>query len=62
MGLLDDAIREHMELKRLRGADPGVLARQEHDALGPVVREHDPAALSACACVSGLTAAWRPTP
>ena len=23
MGLLDDAIREHLELKRLRGADPG---------------------------------------
>jgi hypothetical protein len=42
MGLLDDAIREHMELKRLRGADPGEVARQEHDALGPVVREHDP--------------------
>jgi hypothetical protein len=42
MGLLDDAIREHMELKRLRGADPGEVARMEHDALGPVVREHDP--------------------
>jgi hypothetical protein len=41
MGLLDDAIREHMELKRLRGADPSEVARQEHDALGPVVREHD---------------------
>jgi hypothetical protein len=41
MGLLDDAIREHMELKRLRGADPGELARQERDALGPVVRGHD---------------------
>jgi hypothetical protein len=41
MGLLDDAIREHMELKRLRGADPSVLARQEQDALGPVVRERD---------------------
>jgi hypothetical protein len=39
MGLLDDAIREHMELKRLRGADPSVLARQEQDALGPVVLE-----------------------
>jgi len=37
MGLLDDAIREHMELKRLRGADPSVLARQEQDALGPVL-------------------------
>jgi hypothetical protein len=41
MGLLDDAIREHMELKRLRGADPSVLARQERDALGPVAREQD---------------------
>ncbi len=36
MGLLDDAIREHLELKRLRGADPGVVAREEQDALGPV--------------------------
>jgi hypothetical protein len=41
MGLLDDAIREHMELKRLRGADPTVIAQQEHDALGPVLREED---------------------
>jgi len=39
MGLLDDAIREHMELKRLHGADPSVVARQEQDALGPVVTE-----------------------
>jgi hypothetical protein len=39
MGLLDDAIREHLELKRLRGADPGEVARAENDALGPVQRE-----------------------
>jgi hypothetical protein len=39
MGMLDDAIREHLELKRLRGADPGEVAREEHDALGPVQRE-----------------------
>jgi hypothetical protein len=39
MGLLDDAIREHLELKRLRGADPGDVAREEHDALGPVHRD-----------------------
>ncbi len=39
MGLLDDAIREHMELKRLRGADPSEVARQEQDALGPVLLE-----------------------
>ena len=34
MGLLDDAIREHLELKRRRGADPEEVARQEHEALG----------------------------
>src|SRR5664280_2872918 len=36
MGLLDDAIREHLELKRRRGADPGEVARQEREALEPV--------------------------
>jgi hypothetical protein len=35
MGLLDEAIREHLELKRRRGADPGEIARQEREALGP---------------------------
>ena len=34
MGLLDDAIREHLELKRRRGADPDEVARQEGEALG----------------------------
>ncbi len=38
MGLLDDAIREHLELKRRRGADASELARQEHEALGPARR------------------------
>jgi len=38
MGLLDDAIREHLELKRRRGADPGEVAREEAEALGPVQR------------------------
>jgi len=38
MGLLDDAIREHLELKRLTGADPGDVARDERAALGPVRR------------------------
>jgi hypothetical protein len=37
MGLLDDAIREHLELKRRRGADPGEVAREQHEALEPVV-------------------------
>ena len=35
MGLLDDAIREHLDLKRRRGADPSEVARQEQEALGP---------------------------
>jgi|SRR5690349_3647751 hypothetical protein len=34
MGLLDDAIREHLELKRKHGADPEDVARQEDEALG----------------------------
>jgi hypothetical protein len=38
MGLLDDAIREHLELKRRRGADPGEVAREQHEALSPVDR------------------------
>jgi hypothetical protein len=44
MGLLDDAIREHLELKRRRGADPGEVAREQREALDPVPRE--PGALS----------------
>ncbi len=42
MGLLDDAIREHLEFKRLHGADPGEVAREEHEALGPVYRGEEP--------------------
>jgi hypothetical protein len=38
MGLLDDAIREHLELKRRRGADPTEVEREEAEALGPVRR------------------------
>lgn len=38
MGLLDDAIREHLELKRRRGADPSEVDRLEREALGPVRR------------------------
>jgi hypothetical protein len=39
MGLLDEAIREHLELKRLRGADPGEVAREQREALDPVPRD-----------------------
>ncbi len=36
MGILDDAIKEHLELKRRRGADPTEIEREEREALGPV--------------------------
>lgn len=39
MGLLDEAIREHLELKRRHGAGASEVAQQEHEALGPVRRE-----------------------
>ena len=38
MGLLDDAIREHLELKRRHGADPDEVSRQEREALGAPAR------------------------
>ena len=45
MGLLEEAIREHLELKRSHGADPGEVADQERDALGPIQqRAAEPAA------------------
>ncbi|HTZ65206.1 MAG TPA: hypothetical protein VMB51_13970 [Solirubrobacteraceae bacterium] len=50
MGVLDEAIREHLELQRRRGADPGAVARQETEALGssdadglPAADRHDQA-------------------
>jgi hypothetical protein len=42
MGVLDDAIREHLDLKRRHGAPEEELRRQEEEALGPVRREVEP--------------------
>jgi hypothetical protein len=39
VGVLDDAIREHLELKRRHGAGEDELRRQEVEALGPARRE-----------------------
>jgi hypothetical protein len=47
MGELDDAIRDHLELKRRRGADPAEVAREEQEALAPVTRSHQIVAASA---------------
>jgi hypothetical protein len=44
MGLLDDAIRDHLDLKRRHGADPAELERAAREALGPVRRKGDVAA------------------
>ncbi|HVW18627.1 MAG TPA: hypothetical protein VHB30_10305 [Solirubrobacteraceae bacterium] len=41
MGLLDDAIRDHIELKRKHGAQPGEIARLEQEAFGAVRRGLD---------------------
>jgi hypothetical protein len=49
MGLLDDAIREHLELKRQHGGDPTEIERQESEAFGAAARRDDdaPAAIAA---------------
>ena len=43
MGTLDDAIREHLELKKRSGAPDDDIKRLEHEAFGPVRRESTPA-------------------
>ena len=42
MGILDDAIREHLELKRQHGAESSDLERLENEAFGPATRPGDP--------------------
>jgi hypothetical protein len=39
MGVLEDAIREHLDLKRLHGASDEELTQQEAEALGPARRD-----------------------
>jgi hypothetical protein len=39
MGILDDAIREHLELKRKHGVPEEEVERQEEEALGPARRD-----------------------
>jgi hypothetical protein len=42
MSILDDAIREHLELKRAHGADDAELKRLEDEAFGPPQRPDEP--------------------
>jgi hypothetical protein len=57
MGVLDDAIKEHLELKRKHGAAEEELQRQEEEALGParrdVAQQHKEEADSAVAVQDG---------
>ncbi len=46
MGLLDDAIREHLELKRRHGAAEEEVRQQEQEALGPPRRGDVPEPLA----------------
>jgi hypothetical protein len=67
MGLLDDAIREHLELKRRNGADPGEVAREQQEALDPVfpgasAASHDDVALEDVAGDDGEVAAGAAAP
>ncbi len=54
MGLLDDAIREHLELKRRRGADAEEVTRQEQEALGAPQRAEFAGATPAAAVPDAL--------
>jgi hypothetical protein len=42
MSILDDAIREHLELKRAHGADEAELKKLEDEAFGPPARPDEP--------------------
>ena len=42
MGILDDAIRQHLDLKRRQGAEEGELQRLEDEAFGPPTRPGEP--------------------
>jgi hypothetical protein len=42
MSILDDAIREHLELKRAHGADEAELKKLEDEAFGPPSRPEEP--------------------
>ena len=62
MGLLDEAIREHLELKRRSGADPSLVAREEQEALAPVLPEQgeDPQAHGEVAPQEGPQEGYEP--
>jgi hypothetical protein len=55
MGLLDDAIREHLELKRRHGASDEEIEQEEAEALGPARRDFPAQAAAEAAAEQGET-------
>lgn len=49
MGILDDAIRQHLDLKRRQGAEEDELQRLEDEAFGPPSRPGEPDFLGSAA-------------
>ena len=62
MGLLDDAIREHLDLKRKHGAGDDELRRQEIEALGPARRDFNADAANAEPAADAAAEAAPPAP
>jgi hypothetical protein len=60
MGVLDDAIREHLELKRKHGASEGEIVQQEQEALGASQQPAEPVANSETAQPDVAAAAGAP--
>ena len=61
MGVLDDAIREHLELRRSHGAPEAELDRKQAEALGPARREVTPPKRAAPPESAGPAAAPEPS-
>jgi hypothetical protein len=57
MGTLDDAIREHLELKRRLGASDEELEQKEHEAFGPAGARPAPPPPAEPAAEEGVAAA-----
>jgi hypothetical protein len=62
MGVLDDAIREHLELKRRHGADPSEVAELEREAFGPGRRAPEPLEVPPAPVEPELTPELTPEP
>src|SRR5881227_1357464 len=62
MGALDDAIREHLELKRQHGASEQEVRQAEAEALGPARREPGADAFGEDAGLAAVPDAFEPPP